>query len=912
VARPPREYEAFISYSHTADNNLAAALQRTLNRIARPPYKWREWWPPRVFRDQTNLAAAADLGGVIRSALMGSSSFVLLASPPAAESRWVNEEVRMWCANKPRDRLFIALTRGSLAWDEAKGDFDPEQTDAIPPALYDVFDAEPLWVDLRGVSAAGTATRDPRFLDGAATLAAAIRGTEKYELTGEDARQHKRTKRLVRSGIGLLAALTLLATVAAIYAAVQRGHANHRARLATSRQLAAEAVAKLDVDPAQSLVLAARATTTAETGEAVNSLRQALRASRLRSQIAARAPVFDVEVGPDTGLVAAALGHNTVRVWGRRTRKVVSTLRLGHSFGRVQPAHSVSFSRDGRRLLAAGPYGGAVVWSIAGGRVTQLARFDRAHPVAGSLSPDGRLAATADPSMGFARLWHAETGKHDGPPLRPPGNVTPVQDVAFDKSGSRLIGATGKFVTIWDLRTHERTVLRPREGLVWSVALSPDGHHVAAGFDDNAARIWDLRTGKTEELNGHEGAVTHVAFSPDGSLLATASQDETAGIWNVSNGNMLARLRGDTGNVESASFAPNGATVLTGSDDGTVRFWSVTADPVLAEIGSPQHASPDRDALRSIAFDPSGKRLLTAGNDRIARVWDIRSGALLRTLQNGQSGNWVESARFDATGRYVLAAGDDGKVRIWKLSTGAPPTVLGGPEGGALLAAAFSPDGRLVAVGGQTGTVRVWRWRQRKLVRTLGHPGAGARVVAGVAFSPDGRLIAAARDTTVRLWRSDDGGAVAVLTALHPLTSIAFDPTGELLAAGDASGGISLWDVATKQRLTGFTGHTQLVSGVAFSADGRYLATVGEDGVAKVWTVPGGDLVTSVRTRASRLEDAAFAPHGSRFAVARWDGRATVFACDECLPPARLVCLAARRITPVARMRAKNVFRRCD
>jgi WD40 repeat protein len=103
-----------------------------------------------------------------------------------------------------------------------------------------------------------------------------------------------------------------------------------------------------------------------------------------------------------------------------------------------------------------------------------------------------------------------------------------------------------------------------------------------------------------------------------------------------------------------------------------------------------------------------------------------------------------------------------------------------------------------------------------------------------------------------------------------------------------------------------------LVSGVAFSADGRYLATVGEDGVAKVWTVPGGDLVTSVRTRASRLEDAAFAPHGSRFAVARWDGRATVFACDECLPPARLVCLAARRITPVARMRAKNVFRRCD
>src|SRR5262249_11474604 len=161
------------------------------------------------------------------------------------------------------------------------------------------------------------------------------------------------------------------------------------------------------------------------------------------------------------------------------------------------------------------------------------------------------------------------------------------------------------------------------------------------------------------------------------------------------------------------------------------------------------------------------------------------SGTPLRTMRNGRAGGeWVESARFDAGGRHVLAAGDDGKVRIWTLSTDAPPAILGGSGGGPLHDAAFSPDGRLVAAGGRLGTVRVWRWRRRELGRTLGRPGAG--FVYGVAFSPDGRLIAAARDRTVRLWRSDDGSAVAVLRAPHPLTSIAFDPTGELLAAGDA------------------------------------------------------------------------------------------------------------------------------
>ena len=77
----------------------------------------------------------------------------------------------------------------------------------------------------------------------------------------------------------------------------------------------------------------------------------------------------------------------------------------------------------------------------------------------------------------------------------PDGTLT-VQDVAFDPSGSQLIAATGKLVTIWNLRTHMRTVLRPREGFVWSVAFSPDGHHMAAGFEDNNARIWDLRNAR--------------------------------------------------------------------------------------------------------------------------------------------------------------------------------------------------------------------------------------------------------------------------------------------------------------------------------------------------------------------------------------------------------------------------------
>ena len=43
--------------------------------------------------------------------------------------------------------MLIGLTGGQLAWDGARGGFDPAQSTALPPATLDWPGAEPLWVD---------------------------------------------------------------------------------------------------------------------------------------------------------------------------------------------------------------------------------------------------------------------------------------------------------------------------------------------------------------------------------------------------------------------------------------------------------------------------------------------------------------------------------------------------------------------------------------------------------------------------------------------------------------------------------------------------------------------------------------------------------------------------------------------
>src|SRR5262249_16946570 len=78
-------YAAFLSYGHAADRALAAALQRSLQRIGKPWYRRPTLM---IFRDETSLSADPGLWTSIERNLAQSDYLILLASPAAAQSAW--------------------------------------------------------------------------------------------------------------------------------------------------------------------------------------------------------------------------------------------------------------------------------------------------------------------------------------------------------------------------------------------------------------------------------------------------------------------------------------------------------------------------------------------------------------------------------------------------------------------------------------------------------------------------------------------------------------------------------------------------------------------------------------------------------------------------------------------------------
>ena len=138
--------------------------------------------------------------------------------------------------------------------------------------------------------------------------------------------------------------------------------------------------------------------------------------------------------------------------------------------------------------------------------------------------------------------------------------------------------------------------------------------------------------------------------------------------------------------------------------------------------------------------------------------------------------------------------------------------------------------------------------------------------VRTVAFSPDGRTLAAGESSgQVGLWDMATGRQTATLAEGSGVYGVAFSPSGRTLAVGDGDGDVGLWDMATGRR-TGTLAEGSWVECVAFSPDGRTLAAGDGFGYVGLWDVATGQRTATFRER-NPAASIAFSPDGHTLAV---------------------------------------------
>lgn len=216
---PTYRYRAFISYSHS-DRRWAKWLHRTLERYRTPRHLVGRHTdvgkvPPQltpIFRDREELASAPDLSQRINEALTASENLIVICSPRAATSRWVNEEIATFKRLGRSERIFALIVDGEPG-------LVGEPESCFPPAMVAAYSdtgvqlegiTEPVAADLR-------ARRDGRN-NARLKLIAGLLGVGLDDLRQRELqRRHRRMAAITTTSIAAMA-ITIALAISAMLA----------------------------------------------------------------------------------------------------------------------------------------------------------------------------------------------------------------------------------------------------------------------------------------------------------------------------------------------------------------------------------------------------------------------------------------------------------------------------------------------------------------------------------------------------------------------------------------------------------------------------------------------------------------------------------------------------------------------
>jgi hypothetical protein len=547
-----------------------------------------------IFRDETDLSINPEGLEKIFQVLDQSRHFLLLASPGAASSPWVRREVEHWVSAQGTKSLLIIVTGGELLWNDKSRDFDWDRTDALPECLRGHFPCEPLWVDFRWAKHEQNLTlTDERFSDAVATVAAELHGMSKRDLVGEDLRQHRnflRAKRIVTVGSAILVTGILLASYLAI-------------RQSQSAELAKE--------------------------RAKNS--------QWSQEVAATA--IDLAAG---GNVAGArhAARNAVQIAGTE-KEAVNALRQTLL---IERAFNLENGSARARYALVG-YGKTVV-------TIDEEKLDRDKESIGVWAPCyGDSGPSSDYHLTYSYLIH---GQFSGLSTSP-------------KTG--LIAASGPGDNV---RTFDGQV---------------------GGEDCNQSAQHGLRTLYSFSDAAGFRART-VALSPDGTRIGAGYENGEFGVWDTSTHALIFQGKQPGDPIELLRFSPNGQLLVTVATDKQGMTYAVVS--LIATGKTYGGASLQGEHIRTIAMSPSGALLLGCDNrpgglSQYGEKLPDRQGYLVKNVAPRidtadkyefftRQPSGITASGFSSDGRYLFTADGDGKVLVWDMQNTGQQSQLKGDD----------------------------------------------------------------------------------------------------------------------------------------------------------------------------------------------------------------------------------------
>jgi WD40 repeat protein len=784
------QHDAFISYSTVATGALGAAVEATLTTFGRP---WGQPFAMRVFRDVSDQPATPDLSAELLAHLDASTWLILLASPAAAQSKWVQQEIAHWLKAKSLDRLLLCIAAGDIEWDPVAQRFDPVRTTCLPAQILDAVTAVPKWVDFRGAEDRALDTASNEFRDKVADLSATIRGISKARLISQHWAAHRKS---------------------------------------VAHRTAQHAMLAVNTDPWRALLLTAAAVElddVPETRLALSTMLESWGAATSIEGPLGRVSSFDVLDDSDSVILGHANGSIDIYTVSRGTHSAETPLRMGVPPTTMRAARGgVAIGYDDGQVLLLSKSGVKSV-RVADAPITLVV-------------PDASLRYLGFATTTRAGIWDTS----DDQMFLLNRDLISVSALGW-KAESLIVCDWSTMARIHAVTREVETVgavpFLPRPG---PRAFGRELDQVAvAQLDGGGITLYplpDSAGGSIPFVQGPPGFIDAMALSASGNTVAVAANGRLK-VWSFRDPQRpIMEHVGLPATTKTLAVSENGSWVLVQSDDRCeVRSASNSALrrsvplPALELPSAIQGViavtfSPDSDLICWIS-DPSGHR-----RDSIS-TWSTSQETFGASLQ--LPGKIPVGLSFESP-EVVVVECHGGELIRWQLGdetlSRREPTTTPTP---AAPTVSIDWEARRIQFSDDDAAIDEVTWTGNEGVEVVVSP---SKRLAAIAFRQSGRLLL--RDLEARMDRW------LVATAQYSAIACSYDD--QVVAGVTSAGDIHLIDAASGQVFGRISSPPAVRHRLAFAPSGRQLACAVSGGGVDLIDIDPHSWITTARSRAGR------------------------------------------------------------
>jgi RHS repeat-associated protein len=531
------------------------------------------------------------------------------------------------------------------------------------------------------------------------------------------------------------------------------------------------------------------------------------------------------------GLVMSATDADGVTV----TYAYDTARRLTSVANEYNQATTYEYDSRGQRTKVVSPSGRETLWSY--------------HPVT------HRLASTTAPDGGVTAYTYDAAGRIETV-TDPTGAVTTN---TYDTAG-RLAsttdpgGATTSFV--YDANDRLVTTIEPGGGEL-SSTYGPLGRLVSTSDQLGRTTSYDYDAeGRQTTSTGPDGGVRRTEYDAAGRPFKTIDplNRETVTVYDA------------FGRIESVT-APGGlATSYTYDELGRIETVTDPRGGVTTSAYTPGGRTAsviDAAGLTtSYGYDLAGRQVSVTGPGNLTTSYTYTADGEVRTVMS--PGGLVTTFGYDAAGRTASVTDPAGVVttNTWSLR-GELLTSKRGLEG--TVSYAYSPDGTLASATDALGHAT-----------TFGYDALG-NVTSRTA--PNGAVVE---------WAYDAAGQVlSSVDPLDRATSYGYDVAGRVTSVTDPSGRTQTWTYLLDGSINtvGFAGGATTTFG--YDSAGRPVTLTDPSGVTTLGYEPGGQLV-SMQTPAGRQTTWGYDTAGRRTTITHPDGASYLYGYDTAGRPSTI------------------------